>query len=129
MTMDKTIFGLRFGSNVSLQPTQEELRMFLESKKEEGGRELHGSVLATYNEMLERFLSFRRGRLPDASPRDEREKMFYGVLGNSFFSTRLKSQWSNININCRAEYDRLQETQGIHQGRRAEISPLDWKEG
>lgn len=85
MTMDKSIFGLRFGSNVSLQPTQEELRMFLESEKKEDGRKLHGSVLATYNEVLESVLSFRRGHLPDAPTRDEREKMFYGVLSHSFF--------------------------------------------
>jgi hypothetical protein len=85
MTMNQSIFGLRFGSNVSLQPTQEELRMFLETRKEEGGRELHGSVLATYNEVLDDVLSFRSGRLPDAPPRDEHEKLFYGALSHSFF--------------------------------------------
>jgi len=85
MKMDNTIFGLRFGSNVSLQPTNEELRMFLESRKNEGGRELHGSVLAAYNEVLESVLSFRRGQLPDAPTRDEHERMFYGAFAHSFF--------------------------------------------
>jgi len=85
MTMDKSIFGLRFSSNVSLQPTQEELRMFLESTIKQGGRELHGNVLATYNDVLESVLSFRRGQLPHAPTRDEHEKMFYGVLSHSFF--------------------------------------------
>jgi len=41
--------------------------------------------MATYNEVLERVLSFRRGRLPDAPTRDEHEKMFYGVLSHSCF--------------------------------------------
>src|ERR1700690_1122227 len=92
MTMDKSIFGLRFGSNVSIQPTQEELSLFLESKKKEGGRELHGSVLALYNEVLESVLSFSCGQLPDTRTRDDREKMFYGVLSHcSFFNTGLKS--------------------------------------
>jgi hypothetical protein len=85
MKMDNSIFGLRFGSNVSLQPTYVELRMFLASKKKEGGRELHGSVLAAYNEVLESVLSFRRGGLPDAPARDEHERMFYGALAHSLF--------------------------------------------
>ncbi len=87
MMMDKSIFGLRFGANVSLQPTHEDLRVFLESKKQVEGPELHGSVLAPYNKVLESVLWFRRGHLPeaDAPALDEREKMFYGVLSHSFF--------------------------------------------
>jgi hypothetical protein len=89
MTMNNSIFGLRFEANVEFQPTQEELLMFLESRKKEDGPVLHGSVLATYNEALERVLSFRRGQLADG---DEREKMFYGVLCHScFFNLGLKS--------------------------------------
>lgn len=90
--MNQSIFGIRYGSNLSIQPTQEELRMFLENKEREGGRELHRSVLATYNELLESVLSFRRGQLQAVSTRDEREKMFYGVLSHSsFYDPALKS--------------------------------------
>ena len=85
MKMDNSIFGLRFGSNVALQPTNAELRQFLESRKNEGGRELHGSVMAAYNEVLESVLSFQRGQLQDAATRDEHERMFYGALAHSFF--------------------------------------------
>ncbi len=90
--MNNSIFGLRFEANVSLQPTQGELLMFLESKKKEDGLDLHGSVLSTYNEMLQRVLSFRSRQLLDAPSRDEREKIFYGALSHScFFNPGLKS--------------------------------------
>ncbi len=85
MRMDKSIFGLRFETNMSLQPTQEELWTFLESEKKEGGRELHGSVLARYDAILEDILLFRQGQLHGAPPRDEHDKMFYGALSHSFF--------------------------------------------
>lgn len=92
MKIDNPIFGLRFGSNTTLQPTHEELRLFLESRKKEGGRELHGGVLAAFAEVLEDVISFQRRQLHEARRQDVRERMFYGVLGHSlFFNPALKS--------------------------------------
>jgi hypothetical protein len=92
MMTDKSIFGLRFGANVSIQPTQDELLMFLRSRKKEDRPDLQGSVLATYNDVLERVLLFQSGQLLDVPAGDEHDKMFYGVLCQScFFNRGLKS--------------------------------------
>ena len=92
MTQDRSIFGLRFGSNPSLQPTQEELRNFLESRKKDNRRESHDSDLAPYRELLEDVLSFQRHQQQGMPPQSVQQKMFYGVLGHSaFFSIALKS--------------------------------------
>ncbi len=85
MPIDKTIFGLSFRSNDVLQPTQEELRAFLESPKKEGRRELHGDDLAQYRELLDGVHAFERRQPHVAVNEDFREKMFYGVLGHSHF--------------------------------------------
>ena len=93
MTKNKSLFGLRFGSNEELAPTREELRIFLSSRKEEGGREQHGSVLATYREQLEGVQAFEREQLHNSTPHSFQEKMFYGVLSHShFFSPVLASE-------------------------------------
>ncbi len=91
MALDKSIFRLRFGSNEDLYPTQEELRAFLDSPKKDGGRALHRNDLAAYQELLERILAFGRREGRDATSRDLRVKMFYGVLGHSqFFNPALQ---------------------------------------
>jgi len=94
MTKDKSIFGLRFGSNEELSPTRAELEVFLKSPKEEGRREPHGNDLATYRELLEAVEAFEQHQQQQhASPLGFREKMFYGVLGHShFFSPVLASE-------------------------------------
>ena len=94
MTKDKSIFGLRFGSNEELAPTREELEVFLKSPKEEGRRELHGNDLATYRELLEAVEAFEQHQQQQyAAPLSFRDKMFYGVLGHShFFSPVLASE-------------------------------------
>lgn len=92
MTIDTSIFGLRFGSNVSLQPSQDELRLFLGSRIKDDGRETHGGVLAMYSDVLERVQAFRRGHLTAAHTRLDREKMFYGALSHSlYYNPALKS--------------------------------------
>jgi hypothetical protein len=91
MTMNYSIFGLHFGSNATLQPSQEDLRLFLESKEKGNGRELHGTALATYNRLLEDVMSFQRQQ-QEVPNQNSRNKMFYGVLSHScFFNTALKS--------------------------------------
>ncbi|MGE5172510.1 MAG: hypothetical protein ACM3MD_01650 [Betaproteobacteria bacterium] len=88
MTIDKSIFGLRFGSSEELYPTQEELRVFLESPKREGRRELHGSDLAKYSASLEDVTEFERHQRQNME-HDFQETMFYGALGYSYFFNRV----------------------------------------
>jgi hypothetical protein len=85
MPVDKSIFGLRFGSNAELQPTAEELRRFLASPKKPGKQELHAADFAAYFDMLDRIDAFERERRMDPVDRDVREKMFFGVLHISHF--------------------------------------------
>ena len=85
MTIDKTIFALRFGSNEELLPTREDLKGFRESPKREGRRELQGDDLATYDELLDRVREFEHHRL-NAVSADLRPKMFYAVLGHTHFA-------------------------------------------
>jgi hypothetical protein len=80
MTTNKSIFGLRFRSQAEIHPSQEELRVFLESVKKKGGQEIHGNDLAKYRELLKDM------------QQDIRDKMFYGVLNHSrFVNPALKS--------------------------------------
>lgn len=80
MKINKSIFGLRFESHAEIHPSQEELRVFLESMKKKGGQELHSSDVAKYRQMLEDM------------QQDFRGKMFYGVLNHSrFVNPALKS--------------------------------------
>ena len=89
---NKSIFGLRFEVNAECAPTPEELRVFLESPKKEGRRELHGLDLARYNELLDDILAFKLYQRQNAGPQDLWERMFYEVLSHSCFSnTALKS--------------------------------------
>ncbi len=92
MTVDKTIFGLRFGMNDDLYPTSEELRIFLESPKSKGGRELHGADFETYNAMLGEIQSFQQSERQISAARDFREQVYYGVLMHTrLFNHALKS--------------------------------------
>ena len=85
MTTDRSIFGLRFGSNPELNPATEELQAFLKTTKKPGSREVHGKDLVRYSELLEGLAAFEdRLRLGAGSP-DPRQKMFYGVLDQSRF--------------------------------------------
>ena len=80
MTINKSIFGLRFRSHAEIYPSQEELRAFIESNKKKGGQEVHGTDLAKYRELLKEMQQNFQG------------KMFYGVLSHSrFVNPALKS--------------------------------------
>ena len=85
MPTDKSIFGLRFGSNEKLLPSQEDLRVFLAGTHKAGTREPHADDLATYRKLLEDMQAFERNQLQDIGGRDFRNKMYYGVLGQSSF--------------------------------------------
>ena len=86
MTNDNPIFGLRFGSNADLNPTQEDLSLFLASTKRSGRRELHGKDLVKYDHLLEELAEFA-SRQEEEKPQDLRDKIFYGVLAHSQFIT------------------------------------------
>jgi hypothetical protein len=85
MPLDKSIFGLRFGSNEKLLPSQEDLRVFLARAHAAGTREPHVDELAPYGKLLEDVQAFEKNQLPDAEGPDFRKKMYYGVLGRSSF--------------------------------------------
>jgi hypothetical protein len=103
MPADKSIFGLRFGSNAGLQPTREEIRTFLATPKNAGKPELHADDLASYRELLDRVTTFEQGRREGVLPENFQERMFYGALGlSSFFNPALKSAIEQYKYHCHA---------------------------
>jgi hypothetical protein len=93
MAIDKSIFGLRFGGNVELYPTQEELSAFLERLKQIERKDTHSDDLAKYSNMLEDVSAFEHLLLQTAGFQDCREMIFYGVLIHSgFFNSTLKAE-------------------------------------
>jgi hypothetical protein len=85
MPQDTRIFGLRFGSNADLNPTQDELGHFLASTQKAGSREPHSSDLARYHGLIESIRQFTSRQNVDEEAQDIRDRMFYGVLGFSQF--------------------------------------------
>jgi hypothetical protein len=77
---NSTIFNLRFGSNAELEPSAEELRQFLASKKE-GTTSLQGDDLAPFWELLTAVAAYKRD-----GTEGFREKMLYTVLSHSHFA-------------------------------------------
>lgn len=80
MMNNTSIFGLRFKTNEKLQPSLEELQLFLASKKT-GTQELQSDDLLPYRELLAGLAGFKTGSA-GASMSD---KMVYTVLGHSHF--------------------------------------------
>ncbi len=93
MTMDKSIFGLRFKSNNELLPSAEDLNAFLASPKKAGAPELlHNDDLAHYNELISSILAFDLNEYPDTAQEAFQKKMFLGALAHSnFVKPALKS--------------------------------------
>ena len=85
MATNRSIFGLRFGSNPELNPASEELQAFLKNTKKPGSREVHGKDLVRYSELLEGLAAFEDRFRSGAGSLDPRQKMFYGVLDHSRF--------------------------------------------
>jgi methyl-accepting chemotaxis protein len=85
MTTDKNIFGLRFKSNDALLPSQEELKAFLDSPKQQGSPGLHGDDLARYLKLLSDVRAYELRRQDGASQVNFGERIFYGVLAHSHF--------------------------------------------
>lgn len=85
MTMDKSIFGLRFKSNNELLPSAEDLNAFLASPKKADAPGLHNDDLAHYNELISSILAFDLNEYPDTAQEAFQQKMFLGVLAHSNF--------------------------------------------
>jgi len=83
------MYGLRFGANEELVPDPDDLRTFLERTKKADGSGAHGSDLAHYRDLLRDFETFEKQRLHDVAHHNVREKMLYGVLGHSFFLSKV----------------------------------------
>ncbi|HEY6010362.1 MAG TPA: hypothetical protein VIX18_02745 [Nitrospirota bacterium] len=91
MIKDKSTFGIRFGSNEDLAPSQDELAAFLQSPKNGRGQETHGSDLAAYEKLLENVQAFEQNQRQDVAP-DISRRMFYQTLSLSqFFNPGLSS--------------------------------------
>lgn len=80
MVNDTSIFNLRFGSNAKIHPSDEELRVFLESRKEDT-RVLHRDDLKPYWDLLSSLAEYK----VSGSARMG-EKMLFLVLGHSHFA-------------------------------------------
>lgn len=81
MTNNTSIFSLRFGSNVKIEPSQEELKQFLESKKA-GTREPHSADLLRYWDILAGVAGYKT----TGGSGTFREKIFYTVMDHSHFA-------------------------------------------
>jgi hypothetical protein len=90
VTINKSIFGLRFGSHEEISPSREELDSFLASPKSEAAAERHADDLAIYRDKLAHIAAYEQRQLHEVGRRDFREKVYYGVLRHScFFSPGL----------------------------------------
>jgi hypothetical protein len=85
MAVDRSIFGLRFGSNPELTPSREELGSFLEKTFKAGTRQLYSSDLTVYGDLVGKLIAFDQD-MQRSTARSLREAMFYRVLGNSQFA-------------------------------------------
>ena len=78
--IDSTIFSLRFGSNVKIEPSQDDLTRFLKSNKD-GVKESQGQDLAPYWELLSAVADFKTN-----GARTFSDRMLYTVLIHSNFA-------------------------------------------
>lgn len=85
MTTDRTIFGLRFKSDHTLLPSQDELNDFLNSPKEQGSPGLHRDDLKKYLKLLSDVRDYDLRRHDGTTQVNCGERIFYGVLAHSHF--------------------------------------------
>jgi hypothetical protein len=78
---DDTIFSLRFGSKGKLEPSADDLKAFLESRKA-GSKEQQGDDLLPYSELLRAVANYKTG----SGEQTFRSKMLYTVLNHSHFA-------------------------------------------
>jgi chromosome segregation ATPase len=90
MTVNKAIFGLRFGSNGEVFPSAADIALFLESPKFGNGGQAHGDDTAPFGVAIDRLAAFQQRRsLGSVTFQDA---LLYGALNHSgFYSAALKS--------------------------------------
>lgn len=81
MMNNTDIFGLRFKTNEKLQPSLEELQLFLAGKKT-GAQEREGDDLTPYRELLAGLAAFKAA----STGAGMSDRMLYTVLGHSHFA-------------------------------------------
>ena len=92
MTKDNTIFGLRFVVNDDLHPTREDLKVFLDSPRDDESGKPRSDDFAWYSDLLAAVEGYERGQFHAATAQGFQDKMLYGALNHSHFvSTTLKS--------------------------------------
>jgi hypothetical protein len=90
MADESSVFGLRFGSNVHLEPSKEELGRFLASRKSLQSRATHEADLARFREQVRLVAEYERDSQKLTTELSLQDRMFYSVLSySSFFSTAL----------------------------------------
>ncbi len=85
MSIDKAIFGLRFGSNEKIQPMPEELNALLDGANAADGKQRSAGDLAAFRQLIKDLTDFEHRTLQGSGRQDMRELMFYRVLGHSGF--------------------------------------------
>ncbi len=80
MVNDASIFNIRFGSNPLLHPTDEDLRVFMESRKD-GSKTLHRDDLKSYWDLLNALAAFKISGSAGMG-----DTMLFFILGHSHFA-------------------------------------------
>ncbi len=88
MTNEKSIFGLPFEPDDSHRPTREQLDAFLQSPCSAGGKDLYGSDLLLYRQLLDQTAVSEQKSQPASTGEDIRDQIFSGVLRSSRFANQ-----------------------------------------
>ncbi len=85
MVNEFSVFGIRFGSNLEIEPGPEDLAQFLASPKKPGSRVKHEADLAQFRELVQMVAAYDKDSQRPVSRLDIRDRMFYSVLSYSLF--------------------------------------------
>ncbi|HUL00455.1 MAG TPA: hypothetical protein VLX29_06315, partial [Nitrospirota bacterium] len=80
MTNVKSIFGAPFNANETLRPTEKQLAAFLDSPSRDSGKDLAGSDLMLYRQLLKDAAALGQKDLSTGNLDDLQNHIFYGVL-------------------------------------------------
>lgn len=83
MIINQRIFGARTDSDEKIQPTSEELEVFLASAGTENGRESRTNGLAAYRRLLKEVDDFEQRRVSKDGGPDVRQRILFGVLDHT----------------------------------------------
>ena len=80
MTNVKSIFSAPFNANETLRPTEKQLAAFLDSPSRDSGKDLAGSDLMLYRQLLKDAAALGQKDLSTGNLDDLQNHIFYGVL-------------------------------------------------